>query len=86
MKEEGRDQEFFNSLRVPSISIETIINLSSNRIKEMRSQNTHLKSTVTDLRSTVSELRQSHGRATRAAMNHRRQSINLKLSYGCRRS
>ena len=58
--EEERDREFFDSLRVPSITKETIINLSSDRIKEIRSQ-------VTDLRSTVTDLRQSLGLATRAA-------------------
>lgn len=64
---EERDREFFNSLRVPSINKETIINLSSDRIKEIRSQVSQLESTVTDLRSTVTDLRQSLGRATRAA-------------------
>ena len=65
--EEERDREFFDSLRIPSITKEIIINLSSNRIKEIRSQISRLESTVTDLRSTVNELRQSLGRATRAA-------------------
>lgn len=68
------DREFFDSLRVPSITKETIINLSSDRVKEIRNQVsqlastvTDLRSTVTDLRSTVTELRQSLLRTTRAA-------------------
>jgi hypothetical protein len=70
---EERDREFFNSLRVPSITKETIINLSSDRLQGIRSQVsqlesvvTDLRSTITDLRSAVTELRQSLGRATRA--------------------
>ena len=70
---EERDREFFNSLRVPSITKETIINLSSDRLQGIRSQVSQLESVVTDLRSTITdlrsaatELRQSLGRATRA--------------------
>ena len=72
--EEERDREFFDSLRVPSITKDTIINLSSDRIKEIRSQTRQLESTVTDLRSTVNDLRstvaesrQSLGRIKRTA-------------------
>lgn len=56
-EEEERDREFFNSLRAPSITKESIINLSFDRIKEIRGQFCQLESTVTDLRSTVTDLR-----------------------------
>ena len=72
--EEERDREFFNSLPAPSITKETIINLSSDRLQEVRSQVSQLESVVTDLRSTipdlrsaVTELRQPLGRATRSS-------------------
>lgn len=51
--EEERDLEFFSSLRAPSITKEIIINLSSNRIREIRSQVSQLESTVTDLRQSL---------------------------------
>ncbi len=57
---EERDREFFESLRVPSVTKETIINLSFDRIKEIRSQ-------VSQLNLTVSDLRQSLGRTVRTA-------------------
>jgi len=78
MTEEERDRGFFDSLRGPSITKESIINLSSDRIKEIRSSSTNqfnqlnstisdLRSTVTDLRSTVADLRQSLERTARMA-------------------
>jgi hypothetical protein len=81
--ESERDHAFFDSLRVPSITKETIINLSSDRIKEVRSQISQfgstvidLRSTVTDLRSTVAGLRQAFEQATRAA-DEASETINL---------
>ncbi len=64
---EERDREFFESLRIPSVTKETIINLSSDRIKEIRSQISQLNLTVSDLRSVITDLRQSLGRAFRTA-------------------
>jgi hypothetical protein len=65
VEEEERDREFFNSLRVPSSTKETIINLSFDRIRQIRSQSSQLESTVTDLRATITDLRQTLRRTTR---------------------
>lgn len=69
MTEEERDRRFFDSFRMSSITKESIINLSFDRIREIRSnfsnQFDQLNATINDLRPTITDLRQSLERTVR---------------------
>ena len=65
VEEDDGDRMFIESIRVPSINKETIINLSTARIKESRVLINQLNSTIGDLRTTNTVLKQFVERATR---------------------
>jgi hypothetical protein len=75
--EEERDHEFFNALRAPSITKDTIINLSSDRIRGIRSQVRQLESVVTDLRSTITDLRSAITELKQNTVSSDPQSVNM---------
>jgi Ty3 transposon capsid-like protein len=59
-EEEDLDREFFQTIRVPSLNKESIINLSITRVREVRNQCNLLNSTVNDLRQSNTDLRTSN--------------------------
>jgi cell division septum initiation protein DivIVA len=75
VEEEELDREFFQTIRVPSINKESIINLSIARVREVRHQCNQLNSTVSDLRQCNTDLRTSNTEL-RSTIIEIRQSIN----------
>src|SRR6266567_2368092 len=83
VEEDEGDRVFFESIRVPSVIKETIINLSIIHVKEIRRQLNRTNSAVSDLRlsnaelrSTISELRQSIEQTTQQS----KETINMNTS------
>ncbi len=83
VEEDEGDRVFFESIRVPSVNKETIINLSIVRVKEIRRQLNRTNSAVSDLRqsnaelrSTITELRQSIEQVTQQST----ETINMNTS------
>ena len=73
-EEEELDNGFFETIRIPSINKETIINLATARVKEVRGQCKQLHLTVSDLRQSNIDLRASNTEL-RSTIVELRQSI-----------
>jgi len=76
VEEDEGDRVFFESIRIPSVNKETIINLSIVRVKEIRRQLNRTNSAVNDLRLSNAELRQSIEQTTRQST----ETINMNTS------